>query len=317
MSEVILTRPQQIASMSGAMAELDRACLSMRDALRESNDERHQTFFLPVLDRINMIVGNEREGITIVLADDLANARSAVRRLRLPDIDPFFDLPTPALKMLRGERGNLIEAIDNALEAAAFLRMHPRISEFGDIRIDRHEVVEQLIRLDERLRFVQDTVGDLRDAAIRADAASDANMVNQEDLVNFHVKTLKVEVAAARFETQAGKASPDDTDITALTRAIEAMHEIACDLKLAVEGLRGWMADGVRTAGNVVVKAVERSLRGSKTVVRWVRHKLTPNRTSQPGTKQSRQRHPKGLGTRRKGRRIPTCSFRMFARIVT
>ncbi len=57
--DVILTRPQQIASMSVAIAELGRASLTMRDALRESNDERHQAFFSPVLNRIDMIVGNE------------------------------------------------------------------------------------------------------------------------------------------------------------------------------------------------------------------------------------------------------------------
>jgi hypothetical protein len=168
MSEPVITRPQRIASMKAAMEELGRARASMRDALRETNDERHQAFFGPVLERIGMIVANEREGITIVLADDLTNVRSAVRRLRLPDIDPILDAPTSALKALRGARGNLIEAIDNALDAAAFLRMRPRFSEFGGIYIERREIAEQLIRLDERLRVVQDAVGDLRSVTIFA-----------------------------------------------------------------------------------------------------------------------------------------------------
>src|SRR3954451_23918795 len=108
MSELV-TRPQRIASMKEAIAELDRACLLMRDALRDSNDERHQDFFSPVLNQLGRIIDNERDGITLMLADDLANARSALRRLRLPDTDPELEAPTPALHALRSARGNLIE----------------------------------------------------------------------------------------------------------------------------------------------------------------------------------------------------------------
>ncbi|MGA2045382.1 MAG: hypothetical protein ABSG83_18665, partial [Roseiarcus sp.] len=171
MSEAVPTRPQRIATMREAMAELDRARGSMRSALLETNDEIHQAFFTEVLDRARLIVANEREGVTFTLADDLANLRSALRRLRLPDIDPDLGVPTPALKALRGERGNLIEAIDTALEAAAQLRMQPRMTEFGALRIERSEASEQLIRLDERLRIAEESIGDLRREAKKADAA--------------------------------------------------------------------------------------------------------------------------------------------------
>jgi hypothetical protein len=294
MNEAVITRPQRITSMKAAMEELGRACALMRDALRESNDERYQAFFNPVLDRIGMIVANEREGIALVLADDLTNVRSAVRRMRLPDIDPDLDSPTPALKALRGGRGNLIEAIDNALDAAAFLRMHPRFSEFGGIYIERAEIAEQLIRLDERLRVVQDAVVDLRSAAITADAAAGAHLVNQSDLVNVHVKTLTVEVSGARFETRVGNDAsiPHDSDISALTRSIEAMNDIAADLKQAVEGLGGMMAAAVPAKGMIVVSTVEQSRRGSKTVVSAVRRKLQSSLAAQPD---GRRQAPRGF----------------------
>jgi|HubBroStandDraft_6_1064221.scaffolds.fasta_scaffold48125_2 Leucine-rich repeat (LRR) protein len=269
-------RPQRISLLKTSMAELGRASALMRGALRESNDERYQAFFSAVIERIEMIVLNERDGITVTLADDLTNVRSALRRLRIPDIDPDLEAPTPALKSLRSERGNLIESIDNALDAAAALRLHPRSSEFGGIYIERQEIAEQLIRLDERLRAVQDAVVDLRGAAAAADETPDEYAISQSGLVNVHIKTLNVEVSAARFETQVGSntAIPPITDISALTRSIEVMNEIAGDLKQVVESLGGLVATGVRAAGVNVVKNVERSWRGLKTVVSSVRRRL-------------------------------------------
>ena len=256
------------------MAELDRACASMRTALRESNDERHQAFFAPVLDRMKAIIANERDGITLMLADDLANIRSAVRRLRLSDIDQDLDAPTPALAALRGARGNLVESIDNALDAAAALRLRPRHSEFGGIHVERRDVGEQLIRLDERLRAVQDAVGGLRGAAAAADAAPGTDLPSQTELVQVYVRTLTVEAASARFETATGKSAPPNIDISALTRAVAAMHEMAGDLGEAIKGLSGAMSEIVRAVGMMVVTTVERSWRGLKTVVSVVRRKL-------------------------------------------
>ena len=173
MSENTYTRPARIATLKEAIGELERARLSMGSALRESNDQRHHEFFEPVLDRLGAIISNEREGITFSLADDLAIARSAIRRLRLPDIDPDFDMPTPALRTLRGERGNLVEAIDNALEAAALLRMLPRNMDLSGMLIDHRDIAGQLSRLDNRLRRVTEAVSDLENAAIGSDIAAD------------------------------------------------------------------------------------------------------------------------------------------------
>ena len=60
------------------------------------------------------------------------------------------------------------------------------------------------------------------------------------------------------------------------------MTEIAADLKLAIEGLSGMMTVGVRAVGAVVVKSVERSWQGLKTVVSAVRRRLKINSADQP-----------------------------------
>ena len=273
MNVPVATRPQRIAEIEAAMAELDRACGTMRGALRESNDERHHAFFTPVLDRLIAIIANERDGITLELATDLANIRSAVRRLRLPDIDQDLDGPTPALAALRASRSNLVESIDNALDAAAELRLHPRHSELGGIFVERRDVGEQLIRLDERLRAVQHAVGGLRGAAAAADAAPGTGLPSQTALVHVHVRTLTVETSSARFETATGESAPPKVDMAALTRAVAAMHEMTGDLKQAIEGLSGMMSEVVRAVGMIVVRSVERAWRGLKTVVSAVRRK--------------------------------------------
>jgi Leucine-rich repeat (LRR) protein len=281
-------RPERIAAMRARMVEIGRATTSFRDALRESNDEHHQAFFAPVLDRIALIVANERSGITAHLADDLSAARSALRRLPLPDIDPDLNEPTRALKRLRGERGNLVEALDNALDAAQSVGMAPGLVEFGELRVQRNAFANQLIRLDERLRVVQDAVTDLRAAATAADAALANTGVSQTGLVNTHIQSLTVEVSAARFETRVGDAPgiPDQTDLTSLARSIEAMRDLAGDLKETVDGLGTQVAAAVKATGVAVATAAERSWRGMRIVVSVVRRQLagSPNHPAQDTT---------------------------------
>ena len=270
-------RPERIAAMRERMVELERAVSNFHDALRESNNEQHQAFFGPVLDRVAQIVANERQGITTPLADDLAVARSSVRRLRLPHHDPDFDELPPSLWRLRGERGNLVEALDNALDTARTLGMEPHFPEFGQLQVERQPFAAQLIRLDERLRFVQEAVEQLQEAAVQADSASHNTAVSQRGLVTVHVRALRVETSAARFETQIGEGLgiPKTADMTALSRTVEVMKELGSDLKETVEGLRDWVAVDVRTAGNWVAKATERSWRGLRTVVTLVRERAS------------------------------------------
>ena len=278
------TRPERIAHMRERMAEIARIVIRFRDGLRETNDERHQSYFAPLLHRLDLIVSNEKEGITVHLADHLVAARTALRRLPLPDIDPELDAPTQALEVLRGHRGNLIEALDNAIEAAGSIDMGPAMAEFGPLSVPRDRFANALIRLDERLRVVQDTVADLAAAAAQADADQTNHAVSQTGLFNMHVKSLRVEVSAARFETRIGDSPeiPELSDLAALSRSVRDMREIASDLRQVVEGLGAWVAARVKPIAGLVVRATERSWHGVKTVVSVVRRRLTVQRTPDP-----------------------------------
>ena len=270
------TRPERIGLMRARMAEIERTVARFRDGLRETNDEVHHVYFTPVLQRLAAIVANEKAGITMHLADDLVAIRSALRRLPLPDIDPDLQEPTTALEVLRGVRGNLVEALDNGLEAAQSLGMEPALTELGQLTVPRNAFANALIRLDERLRVVQDAVDDLASAAKQADAAPRNDSVSQFGLVNVHVRALKVEVSAARFETRIGESPeiPELSDLSVLTRAVADMREIAGDLGQIVDGLGSWLAIGVKSTAGTVLRVAERSWRGLKTVVSVVRRRL-------------------------------------------
>ena len=126
MTQAPMLRPQQIDRMREKMAEVGRSLDYFDDVLRETNNDVIHGYFTPLIARLRHIVANERAGYVLALADDLANARSALRRLPLEDIDPDFGAPTPALRAVRGGRGNVVEALDNALEASAALGLRPR-----------------------------------------------------------------------------------------------------------------------------------------------------------------------------------------------
>jgi hypothetical protein len=282
MNDIVVLRPQRIASMRESMEELGRAGGLMREALTESNDIAHQTFFAPVLERLDLIVANESEGLTQFIADDLDGLRSAIRRIRLSDIDPALEMPTRALKALRGERGNLIESIDTALEAAAALGLGASNAAGGQLIIASRDVTEHLIRLDERLRTLQQTVGDLQDAAIMADQQTD--MAFNVGLVNFHVKTMKVELSAARFETKIASDNTiaTGTDLHVLSRSIEIVRDIATDLRNSTVVMRRWIAELVAAAGRMVFNAAKRAYWGLRTVVSGVLKRTAVTRPSSP-----------------------------------
>lgn len=261
-----MPRLERIRGVRARMQEIERGVDSFRDALRESNDPDHQAIFPQLLDRIDAIVRNERDGITTALADDLAGARSALRRLPVSDIDPDLETPTRARKLLRGERGNLVEALDNALEAVKGIGLEPAHPEFGELQIERHAYAGELIRLDERLRAVQERLDELRGAEGEG-----------RDVVDPHARALDVEIRTARFETRVSSEPGGAlrTDLAALARAVEAMRDIAADLRETVDGLGGLVADSVRSAGRAVGRAAERSWQGMRTVVSIVKRRLT------------------------------------------
>jgi tetratricopeptide (TPR) repeat protein len=267
-----MTRPERIARLRERLIEVERNLASFRGTFPATNSPEHQDFFFPILKRIDFILENEKTGVTLELATDLQQARNHLRRLPLPDIDPELGAATPSLRALRGERGNLAEALENAFEAAQDAGLEPRFSEFESLPVPHSRFAAQLIRLDERLRTVQDQVLALREEAAAADAAG-AGPVSQTALVNPALRTLTVEVDAARFETHTnvGGVGAAVSDLASLTRSVEAIRDSASSLKQMAEGLRALVVPSVAAIGRAVAQAGERSWQGVRAVVRLVR----------------------------------------------
>ncbi|WP_203076765.1 leucine-rich repeat domain-containing protein [Falsiroseomonas ponticola] len=262
--------------MRDRLGEIGRASKRFRAALALSNDPAHQRYFKELLDRIDLIIANEALGATRELGGDLSKARQDLRRLQLPELDPELEAPTPALTALRGERGNLVEALENGVDAAKALGLEPRMSEFGELQIPRAAFESILDRLDERLRNVEDNVRGLAKATAEP-AKPQTNMaVDQRGLLNLQLASLTVQVGAARLETRTGHdaAIPPESDIAALARATEAIRDIANDVKATVEALTDWLTPTVRYFSHAVVKAADWATNGVKTAVWLVRRRM-------------------------------------------
>ena len=151
-----MTRPEAIAALRERLAEVQRCTDSFGAALPQTNQPGPLAFFPSVLERIRLILENEHEGATGNLAAALVEVRKDIRRHPLPDLDSDLYERTQALFLLRGERGNLIEALENALDACKVLAMPLRASPEGGLELPREAVQDSMLRaLDERLRRLE------------------------------------------------------------------------------------------------------------------------------------------------------------------
>ncbi|MCE2922119.1 MAG: formylglycine-generating enzyme family protein [Roseomonas sp.] len=274
-----MTRPEAIAALRERLAEVQRCTDSFGAVLPQTNQPGPSAFFPSVLERIRLILENEREGATGNLAAALVEVRKDIRRHPLPDLDPDLDERTQALFLLRGERGNLIEALENALDACNVLAMPLRASPEGDLELPREAVQDSLLRaLDERLRRLDTAVKTMEEAAAKADANSAAAGINvsvsQIGLINLSTRELKLDIAATRFETKIATdlGAPPTIDLGALARALEAIRDTARELRELVQSLNAWVAPAVVAAGRMVAAGAERAWRGLKTLVSKVRY---------------------------------------------
>ena len=279
-----MTRPEAIAALRERLAEVQRCTDSFGAVLPQTNQPGPLAFFPSVLERIRLILENEREGATGNLAAALVEVRKDIRRHPLPDLDPDLDERTQALFLLRGERGNLIEALENALDACKVLAMPLRASPEGDLELAREAVQDSLLRaLDEWLRRLDSAVKTMEEAAAKADtnaAAAGTNIsVSQIGLINLSTRELKLDIAAARFETKiaADRGAPPTIDLGALARTLEAIRDTARHLRELVQSLNTWVAPAVVAAGRIVAAGAERAWRGLKTLVRKVRYEREPS----------------------------------------
>jgi formylglycine-generating enzyme required for sulfatase activity len=273
-----MTRPEAIAALRERLAEVQRCMRSFGAVLPQTNQPGPLAFFPSVLERIRLILENEHEGATGNLAAALVEVRKDIRRHPLPDLDPALDERTQALFLLRGERGNLIEALENALDACNVLAMPLRASPEGGLELPREAVQDSLLRaLDERLRRLDTAVKTMEEAAAKANANSAAAgtniSVSQTGLINLSVRELKLDIAAARFEAKSASdpGAPPTIDLEALARTLEAIRDTARELRELVQTLHTWVAPAVVAAGRIVAAGAERAWRGLKTLVSKVR----------------------------------------------
>ncbi|MCA3309587.1 MAG: hypothetical protein ING03_09105, partial [Roseomonas sp.] len=273
-----MTRPEAIAALRERLAEVQRCTNSFAAVLPQTNQPGPLAFFPSVLERIRLILENEHEGATGNLAAALVEVRKDIRRHPLPDLDSDLDERTPALFLLRGERGNLIEALENALDACKALAMPLRASPEGGLELPREAIQDSLLRaLDERLRRLDSAVKTMEEAAAKADTNSatvGTNVsVSQIGLINLSTRELKLDIAAARFETKSASdpGAPLTIDLEALARTLGAIRDTARELRELVQSLHAWVAPAVVTAGRMVTAGAERAWHGLKTLVRRVR----------------------------------------------
>jgi formylglycine-generating enzyme required for sulfatase activity len=272
-----MNRPERVAELRERLAEVERAIGSFRAALPETNDPAHRAFFAGLLDRIALIVENEREGATGNLVDAITKARVDLRRYSLPDQDPDLGGRTAAMTILRAERGNLVEALENALDVARDLALPTAPQFLEPLEVPRAAVAAaQIQALDERLAALDRAVGRLEVAAATADAAPRNHGVSQSGVINLSIRALKLDIAGARFETRSAKdgSAPATIDFGALARTVEAIRDTARELRAAVEYLHTWVVPAVADAGRVVAGGAERVWRGLRAMVRVVPRRI-------------------------------------------
>ena len=274
-----MTRPEAIAALRKRLEEVQSCTDSFAAVLPQTNQPGPLAFFPSVLERIRLILENEREGATGNLAAALVEVRKDIRRHPLPDLDSDLDERTRALFLLRGERGNLIEALENALDACQALAMPLRANPEGALELPREAVQDSLLRaLDERLRRLDSAVKTMEEAAAKADMNSTAAgtniSVSQIGLINLSTRELKSDIAAARFETKiaADLGAPPTIDLGALARTLEAIRDTARELRELAQSLQAWLVPAVVAAGRIVAAGAERAWRGLKTLVSKVRY---------------------------------------------
>jgi hypothetical protein len=147
--------------------------------------------------------------------------------------------------------------------------------EGSDTALEGDLVHDALILFDGRLRFVQESVDNLAQAMDIADVEGRPH-INQTDLFNFHTSSLKVQVSAARFETQIAtdNALSTGVDLNSLYRSIKAIFNIVQDLKQAIIAFEKRVTAHVASAAETVIRAGERAFQGFRAVVRVLRRKV-------------------------------------------
>jgi hypothetical protein len=192
---------------------------------------------------------------------------SAARALRVPAQDTDLGR-TPTLQRLRGAKGLIIAALDEALDAARVLGLHPR-----QARLER-ELPTEVSRADNQEAF-RGLAKRLDEVLERLDALDNAkaeatSFQQQTGLLNFYIGSMRLEVGMAKLHLTVGEHT---VDLSALVRAIDVIGELTADFFATVQAWLARVSGAVIRTADQVFESVRRLAAGTKITVRWIARK--------------------------------------------
>ena len=259
-----------------ALDDLDALLKQLRQALPNVNS----IDLRPRIERLggfiadaDLVLVRRAEPMDQAMVDRLAGLRGDLGLVRLPMRDPDFGF-THGLSEVNGAQGQIVLALDRALDAGKAQGIVPTAVRDTGIEVPRH-LIDHLSTLVGRLNRVEKGLGELETALHTAKTGP----VAQKGLVNFYLREMKVELRLALLSLTIGDTA---IDFASLTRAIEAMARLTGDFVATLIGWaqRAWAA--IRDAGARLVRPVRRVVDGVRTAVRWASHKLARAQRHEP-----------------------------------
>jgi CRP/FNR family cyclic AMP-dependent transcriptional regulator len=269
---------QASARLGAAVHAVSDALADFEAALFGVNDETLVEAFQAPLQIGRDLIAFHSARAAATVADDAANLRSLIARHHIPREDPELGA-TGSLTRLRSARGSLLADLDDLLVAAALLGLRPRAPSLLPptiAQVERPGVAGLLAGLERRLSLVQRELDALRPEA----AAEAAHTPQQVAIVNFFVENASLQVAVARLETKA----PGPVDFATLTRAVEAMAELARNFVVSVRAMQDKMTQSLRAASETIRPLVGRVAKGLVAVIYRVRRTVRPAVLSDPSS---------------------------------
>jgi len=222
------------------------------------------------------------------LADDLTALLDDVRTLRLPASDGEFGR-TEALRRLRGGTGLVIQALTDALDAAAALGLGPRqVAQPGEpepqpgepVEVPRAGLEQRVAGLEYQLGIVQGRMDSLRAVASEPITQVNHTAVHQTQVLQFNL--INNFVAQMRVRVDVVRLALGDIggliNLSGLTRGITVMADVTSDFLSTVRDWRqrdqGRVSDTVTRLAEGVRDRVNRVGIRARGIVRVVHRRL-------------------------------------------
>jgi hypothetical protein len=250
---------KQLDEVQAAASELNAALPFVNDPTLRTQAEALAKGMATVL-----AAHRDRPGPSPNVADDLAGLMSAARALHVPAQDAELGR-TPTLQGLRSAKGLIIAAVDEALEAARTLGLHPRQAPLV------RELPMEVARTDNQGLF-QGIVKRLDEVIKRLDELDNAKaeptvFQQQTGLLNFYIGSMRVEADLAKLHLTLGEQT---INFSALLRAIEIIEELTGDFFATVKAWVGRVSGAVIRIADEVRERVRRLAAGTRAAARWI-----------------------------------------------